>query len=100
MSNEHNNAAAVESKLFQNRYIVDAGQPHIVVKPHKKPSKQLLSLVRACPAGCYSKNEQGQVEVSTDGCLECGTCRVICAPTGELSWTYPRGGYGVMFKFG
>jgi ferredoxin like protein len=93
-------SAAVESKLFQNRYIVDGGHPHITVKPHTTPSKRLLSLVTACPAGCYSKNEQGQVEVSTDGCLECGTCRVICAPTGEITWTYPRGGYGVMFKFG
>ena len=24
----------VEEKLFQNRYIVDAGKPHIVIKPH------------------------------------------------------------------
>ena len=90
----------VEQKLFQNRYIVDGGRPHIVVKPHSKPSKRLLSLVHACPAGCYKENEAGQVEISTDGCLECGTCRVVCASTGEIEWTYPRGGYGVMFKFG
>jgi ferredoxin like protein len=90
----------VEQKLFQNRYIVDGGRPHIVVKPHDKPSKELLSLTRVCPAGCYTQSEQGQVEISTDGCLECGTCRVVCAPTGEIEWTYPRGGYGVMFKFG
>jgi ferredoxin like protein len=91
---------SVEGKLFQNRYIVDGGHPHIVVKPHTKPSKRLLSLVKACPAACYQQNEAGQVEVSTDGCLECGTCRIVCAPTGEIEWTYPRGGFGVMFKFG
>jgi ferredoxin like protein len=90
----------VEQKLFQNRYLVDAGHPHITVKPHQKPSRELLSLVRACPAGCYSKNDAGQVEISVDGCLECGTCRVITAKTGEVEWSYPRGGYGVMFKFG
>jgi ferredoxin like protein len=94
----NSNAAAVEGKLFQNRYIVDGGHPHIVVKPHQKPSKRLLALLRACPAGCYAQNEQGQVEVSTDGCLECGTCRVLAL--GEIEWNYPRGGYGIMFKFG
>jgi ferredoxin like protein len=93
-------APSVEGKLFQNRYIVDGGRPHITVTPHEKPTKRLLSLVRACPAACYSQNEKGQVEVSTDGCLECGTCRVICGPSGEIQWQYPRGGYGVMFKFG
>jgi ferredoxin like protein len=90
----------VEQKLFQNRYLVDAGKPHITVKAHKTPSKELLALVHACPAGCYSKTDSGQVEISTDGCLECGTCRVVCAKTGDIEWSYPRGGYGVMFKFG
>ena len=90
----------VEQKLFQNRYLVDSGRPHITVKPHKTPSKQLLALVTACPAGCYSKNDRGQVEISVDGCFECGTCRVVCATTGEVVWNYPRGGFGVAYKFG
>ena len=45
-------------------------------------------------------NGKGQVEVTPDGCLECGTCRVLGEPSGEISWSYPRGGYGVLFKFG
>jgi ferredoxin like protein len=93
-------AASVEKKLFQNRYLVDSSRPHIVVTPHEKPSKRLLSLLSACPANCYSRNDAGQVEISVDGCLECGTCRVLCEPSGEITWNYPRGGYGVMFKFG
>ena len=36
--------AKVEEKLFQNRYLVDAGRPHIKVRPHETPSKALLSL--------------------------------------------------------
>ena len=91
---------AIEQKLFQNRYVVDAGRPHIRVRPHTTPSKELLALTHACPAGCYRLNEHGQVEVSVDGCLECGTCRVICEPRGDIEWQYPRGGFGVMFKFG
>lgn len=90
----------VEQKLFQNRYLVDAGRPHIKVRPHTTPTKELLSLTRICPAGCYTKSESGQVELSVDGCLECGTCRVVCAATGDIEWSYPRGGFGVMFKFG
>ena len=90
----------VESKLFQNRYLVDAGRPHITVRPHTKPSEGLLALVTVCPAGCYEQNDRGQVEITTDGCLECGTCRVICAGTDDIEWNYPRGGFGIQFKFG
>ena len=59
----------VEDKLFQNRYLVDEGRPHIKVKPHDTPSTSLLALVTVCPAGCYSKNEHGQVEIVADGCI-------------------------------
>ena len=59
-----------------------------------------MSLTYACPAGCYSLNDRGQVEITADGCLECGTCRVVTAKTGEIEWEYPRGGYGVLYKFG
>jgi ferredoxin like protein len=92
--------AKVEEKLFQNRYLVDAGRPHIRVRPHDKPSAALLSLTRVCPAGCYARNDKGQVEITVDGCVECGTCRVVTARTGEVEWNYPRGGYGVLYKFG
>ena len=90
----------VEEKLFFNRYVVDSGRPHIKVYAHTTPSTALLTLTRVCPAGCFSLNDQGQVEVAPDGCMECGTCRVLTAGTEELEWNYPRGGYGVLFKFG
>lgn len=90
----------VEDKLFQNRYLVDPGRPHITVTPHSVPSPRLLSLTRICPAGCYAQTDSGQVEITTDGCVECGTCRVVAEPTGEITWNYPRGGFGVLFKFG
>lgn len=90
----------VEQKLFQNRYLVDGGRPHIAVREHEKPSPALLSLTRVCPAGCYTTNDKGQVEISVDGCVECGTCRVVCGPSGEITWNYPRGGFGVAYKFG
>ena len=100
MALQESGAIRVEEKLYQNRYLVDAGRPHISVAPHDKPSPVLLSLTQLCPAGCYALNGKGQVEVTPDGCLECGTCRVLGEPSGEISWFYPRGGYGVLFKFG
>jgi Ferredoxin-like protein len=90
----------VEEKLYNNRYMVDEGQPHIAILNKGQASSQLKSLVTVCPAGCYAAEDDGSVSVSPDGCLECGTCRIICAETGELTWNYPRGGYGILFKFG
>ncbi len=90
----------VEDKLYQNRYRVDAGRAHIKVRPHTVPSAAMLALLTACPARCYELSDKGQVEITVDGCVECGTCRIIGEPTGDIEWTYPRGGYGVQFKFG
>ena len=93
-------AIRIEDKLYQNRYLVDTGRPHIKLRPHEKPSPQMIALPTACPAGCYSLDDQGRVEIVPDGCLECGTCRVLCGESGEVDWNYPRGGFGVLFKFG
>lgn len=90
----------VEEKLFQNRYLVDPGRPHIKVLAHDKPSTALAALVHVCPAGCYQLNDKNQIEIAPDGCMECGTCRIVYASTGEIEWNYPRGGYGVLYKFG
>ncbi|KAA5613612.1 ferredoxin family protein [Rhodovastum atsumiense] len=93
-------APRIEEKLYQNRYLVDAGRPHVKIKNQGEPTPELKTLVNVCPAGCYAITEQGKVEVVPDGCMECGTCRVLTAETGDLEWNYPRGGYGVAFKFG
>ncbi|ADV14861.1 ferredoxin-like protein [Mesorhizobium australicum WSM2073] len=90
----------VEDKLYQNRYLVDSGRPHIKVRPHEQPSANLVALTLVCPAKCYESNDKGQVEITADGCMECGTCRVLCEASGEIEWNYPRGGFGVLFKFG
>jgi ferredoxin like protein len=86
--------------LYQNRYLVDSGKVHIKVRPHTEPTAPLLALLTACPARCYELNDKGQVEITADGCVECGTCRVIGEASGDIEWNYPRGGYGVSFKFG
>ena len=92
----------IEEKLFQNRYRVDEGRPHIhIINPEVCADDcKTQSCTFACPAACYAKDEAGGVVLTTDGCLECGTCRVICSEHRNVDWSYPRGGHGILFKFG
>ena len=36
--------------------------------------------------------------LSTEACVECGTCRVVC-PHGSIEWNYPRSGMGIWYRF-
>lgn len=101
MTDKTGKSPRMEERLYQNRYLVDEGRPHVRINAKKdQDSPELQALVQICPAGCYRKDEEGRVEVVADGCMECGSCRIICQETGEIDWFWPRGGYGVLFKFG
>jgi ferredoxin like protein len=54
--------------------------------------------ITICPAGCYTVSDDANAEVlfSYTGCLECGTCRVMCE---HIEWEYPLGGCGVSYRF-
>lgn len=94
-------APKMEERLYQNRYQVDEGRSHVQIHQlNKGDSPELQAMTDLCPAGCYRLNEAGRVEVVADGCMECGSCRIVCQSTGEIEWSYPRGGYGILFKFG
>ncbi len=88
---------AIEDKLYQVRFNVDK-EAHIVIDKQicsTCPDKPCLVI---CPVENY-KLEDGSISFSWQGCLECGTCRIACY-RGAVSWRYPRGGYGVSFRFG
>ena len=72
---------------------------HIHVVPGKEEDPIWEKVILVCPAGLYSKGENGGVDICVDGCLECGTCR-IAAGIDRLSWVYPEGGAGVQYRFG
>jgi ferredoxin like protein len=95
-------AVKVEDKLFQNRYRVDAGRPHIKIKDANVcvSECQDKSCTYVCPASCYTLEGNGAVTLITDGCLECGSCRIICSEHVNVDWEYLRGGHGILFKFG
>ena len=72
---------------------------HIKIKEGKEKDSGLRKAIIVCPAGLYSENEYGEIIISVDGCLECGTCLLACGPD-LLDWHYPTSGSGVQFRFG
>jgi len=52
-----------------------------------------------CPTEVYNWNhETATLDIQYPRCIECGACRVAC-PTGNLDWHYPRGGFGVAYRY-
>lgn len=89
----------VDVKLGVNKFNVDEEHPHIVVKADA--DKQALELlVKVCPAGLYKKQDDGSVRFDYAGCLECGTCRILGLGSVLEQWEYPRGTFGVEFRYG
>lgn len=94
----------VEEKLGVNKFNVDEENPHIVLKRDEQDSAkfhmEFEKLVIACPANLYSINEDGSYRFDYAGCLECGTCRVLCGKTILEKWEFPQGSFGVEFRYG
>lgn len=53
--------------------------------------------MKACPAGLYKQDDAGNIHFDSAGCLECGTCRVLCGNTILEQWQYPAGTFGIDF---
>ena len=91
-------AMGLKAKLGLNVFIADQN-PHIRIKPGQEADPRLKKAVGVCPAGLYSENPDGTIVLSMDGCLECGTCLLVCGSE-VLEWNYPGGGTGVQYRFG
>lgn len=90
----------IEDKLGLNKYYVDEGVPHIEIDATYPDMAEKLKLVKACPAGLYSLNDDNSLAFDYAGCLECGTCRLLCGKTIIKKWEYPRNTKGVEFRQG
>ncbi|WP_420844900.1 ferredoxin family protein [Marinitoga litoralis] len=89
----------IEDRLFLNRYRADEEHPHLKIKDMDvcKNCKD-KPCINCCPAGVYQWDGEF-MEVKFEGCLECGTCRIVC-PYNNIEWEYPNGNYGILYKFG
>jgi ferredoxin like protein len=89
--------ASVEDKLAVNRYSIDR-DVHIQVDLEICNQCDKHFCVFVCPAQCF-KLAGGRITFSFEGCLECGSCRIVC-PDRAVDWTLPRAGFGISYQFG
>jgi len=73
---------------------------HIVVDSDVCRSCTTRDCVTACPANLFAPTSDGGILFNYEQCFECGTCYMVCNSEGAISWTYPDGGYGVVFRHG
>lgn len=75
-------------------------QSHIKINVDICKNCQTRICIIACPAHLYTfESETGKLIVDHTGCLECGTCMIICSSKG-ITWKYPEAGYGIYYRYG
>jgi ferredoxin like protein len=93
--------AAIEKKLSLNVYNVDRSRAHIRIIDRDVCLQCVRQqCINCCPANCYVPQDDGRVVFSYEGCVECGTCRIVCNVFDNIEWTYPRGGFGIQYRHG
>jgi ferredoxin like protein len=93
------NSPTVDEKLTHVVFELDRN-PHITVKKELCRACTSRPCLYICAAENYKWDEEGDALIfNHEGCLECGACRIIC-PQDAIDWSYPRGGYGVRYRFG
>ena len=88
-------------RLFLVKYEIDEENCHLVITdPADCKRCEDKPCICRCPAEVYRwEEEEETLEVAYENCLECGACRVAC-PYDNIDWSYPRGGFGVAYKYG
>ena len=90
---------SIDDKLGLVKFVTDEHESHILIDEEYADEAEIKRLVMACPAELY-KYIDGKLTFSHEGCLECGTCRVLAGGKGVKSWTHPKGAMGVEFRQG
>ncbi len=86
--------------LSLNRFNVDEEEPHILLDKEICKGCDSKPCLYVCPAVLYKLDNHGEISFDYAGCLECGTCRVMCQKRGIIKWVYPRSTFGVSYRQG
>ena len=89
----------VDELIAVNKYEVDEENAHIELV-EDPDIEEFKKLVRVCPAALYKIGEDGATSFDYAGCLECGTCRLLCGDALLEKWEFPQGGMGVSYRYG
>jgi ferredoxin like protein len=100
MEGDERMSESIADKLFLIRYKCDE-QSHLVIKEADACIKCVTKDCNYfCPADVYNWEDLKQTtNVAFENCIECGTCRIAC-PSDNVGWVYPKGGFGITYKFG
>jgi len=92
----------IEDKLFTVGYKPDEHKSHLkIIDPAvclDKCGEKGRPCTFFCPARVYTW-EENHITVAYNNCLECLTCRTGC-PFRNIDCQYPRGSFGITYKFG
>ena len=88
-----------EELLGLDKFVVDEEEAHISLDKTICAQCREKPCLVVCPAVLYRMNGD-EINFDYAGCLECGTCRVVCKNKGIARWQYPRGTFGVNFRCG
>ena len=90
-------ALAFEDLIGTTRFDVHE-RAHIVVDGDVCRDCSTRDCVVACPAKLFVPTADGGILFNYEQCFECGTCYLVCNREGAISWSYPEGGHGVVFR--
>ena len=94
-------AMSIDDKLGVNKFNADMSWSHIDVDKQHPNKEEVRKVVLACPAHLYRLDDDGvTIKFNHEGCLECGTCRVVSGGKVVKEWEHPQGGKGVQFRKG
>ncbi len=85
--------------LALNKYEVDESGSHITVDLEGSDD-EFDKLMLVCPAGLYTRDDQGKKSFNYAGCLECGACRICCGDSIVREWKYPGPTQGIEYRYG
>lgn len=90
----------IDDMLMSLKYFIDEKEAHLhIISSEVCVACNDKPCLTFCPVGAYMAEESGRIQIAHQSCIECGSCRVMC-PHANVNWKYPRGGYGVAYKFG